>query len=392
MKTQPRQNVTKRNPELGAMAIVVGMFWMTLFGFAAFAVDIGYAYTNRRGLKAITVAAVKAGMPAKDIAAATAVLTANGYTNGVDNVTATAAVSGNNLQVDLQVPQPTFFLKLFGMSTKTVSARSIGTVTSTSSLAILATGAAGGVTISGNNNFTINGNVESAGLLLYSNGTMIGTTNGNIKSSAMTPTVPPAYNTVTGTISMGPISANPFAAVTLASFPACTYGNLSSPYVIPFGNWTIGAGPVFGSGPMPSDTLAPGVYCSGGILNVAPPGGSMKINAPNVTFLATGNITIGANNGAHFGPAAAGSPNNIFLFTTAATSCGAGQAINVGLNYFEYDARMYAPNGCIRAGGRSLVLNQLPLVANEINLGLDPFAPWVFGPAGGGGGAWQMVE
>jgi Flp pilus assembly protein TadG len=382
-----------RNPQSGTIAIVVAALWMTLFGLAAFAVDIGYGYTTRRGLKAVTVAAVKAGMPGKDTSAATAMVNANGYTDGVNGAAVNTSVSGNDLEVDVSVTRPTFFLRLFGTNSKTVSAKSIGRVLA-GAPAILATGGcmSQGLTITGNAAFTINGNVESSGPLSYANGPTIGTTNGAVKSACPGfPTIAAGANTITGGVSTGPVSANPFGGVTLASFPACLYGDLSTPYSIPFANWSIGAGPVFGNGGAPSDTLAPGVYCSGGNLNVSSPGASMKINAPGVTFIATGDITIGADNGAVLSPAA-GSPNNIFVYTTSSTSCTAGQAINVGLNYFTFNGSMYAPNGCLRAGGKSLTVNTTPIVAKEIFLGLDPAVPnWTIGTAGGGT-SWQFVE
>jgi hypothetical protein len=382
-----------RNPQTGTIAIVVAALWMTLFGLAAFAVDIGYGYTTRRGLKAVTVAAVKAGMPGKDTNAATAMVNANGYVNGINGAATSAFVSGTDLEVDVSVTKPTFFLRLFGMNSKTVSAKSIGRVVSGGPV-LLATGGctSAGLTITGNAAFTINGDVESAGPLSYANGPTIGTTNGAVKSACPGfPTVAVGANTITGGVSTGPVSANPFGSVTLASFPACTYGDLMTAYNIPFANWNIGAGPVFGNGPAASDTLAPGVYCSGGNLNVSSPGASMKINAPGVTFVATGDITIGADNGAQLSPAA-GSPNNIFAYTTSSTVCSAGQAINIGLNYFTFNGSVYAPNGCLRAGGKSLTVNTTPMVAKEIFLGLDPTVPnWTIGAAGGGT-SWQFVE
>lgn len=392
MKTKNPTTAMDRNPQAGTIAIVVAALWMTLFGLAAFAVDIGYGYTTRRGLKAVTVAAVKAGMPGKDVNAATAMVNANGYVDGVDGAVVRPFVSGNDLEVDVSVTKPTFFLRLFGVNTKTVSARSIGR-TLPGPPAIVATGncSSAGLTITGNAGFVINGDVQSNGPLSYANGPTVGTTNGAVKSACPGfPTIAVGANVITGGVSTGPVS-NPFAGVTLARFPACTVGDLSTPLSIPYLAWNIGAGPVFGNGPDPSDTLTPGVYCSGGDLNVSSPGTSMKINAPNVTFIATGNITIGADNGAVLSPAP-GSPNNIFAYTTASTGCSAGQAINLGLNYFTFNGSVYAPNGCLRAGGKSLTVNNTPIVAKEISLELDPMVPnWTIGSPGGGT-SWKFME
>ena len=46
------------------MAILLAFFLTTLFGFAAFSIDMGFRYTRLRMLQAVADASVSAGMPA----------------------------------------------------------------------------------------------------------------------------------------------------------------------------------------------------------------------------------------------------------------------------------------------------------------------------------------
>ena len=386
-----------RDPELGAIAIVMAALWTTLFGFAAFAIDIGYGYINKRSMKMAADAAVLAAMKnyatsdlgatAKSAASARAlaIAAANQYASGV---TVTYPTSPNRLQVDITFTQPTFFLKLFGFSSKVVGARSAGEIMgSGGAAALLALGGCGsqGLTITGNSAFVINGNVQSNGPLRYMTGPTIDTTNGYARSPCVGfPTVRP-NDVITGGVGTGGPYANPYAAVTAASFPACTSGSLAAPSDPPWAAWSIG------TGPGGSDVLAPGVYCSGGDLNVSSPGASMFIHAPNVTFIATGRVQLGANNGATLSPFP-GSPGNILLYTTNNTSCSAGQAVNIGFNNFTFNGSAYAPNGCIRAGGKSMRFNG-SMVAAELYLAPDPFLPsWNMSGGAGGGPAWRMYQ
>jgi hypothetical protein len=238
MKTIRRTTATERNPELGAIAIVLAALWMSLFGLAAFAVDIGYAYTNRRGLKAVTTAAVKAGMPAKNTAAATAVLTANGYQNGVGGVTTSVTTSATNLQVDLSINQPTFFLKLFGINSKTVAARSVGQITASAGPAIYSSDSGAcagqwdwgrGIEVTGSGLFTVNGDVESANKIHIGNPSALcnPSTTCRITGAVRTPCSPGFWND--SALMGAPAVTTASPTFTYPPFtPACTVGNLTS--------------------------------------------------------------------------------------------------------------------------------------------------------------------
>jgi hypothetical protein len=402
MNTCTRPDAGARNPELGAIAIVVAALWMTLFGLAAFAVDIGYGYTNKRGLKAVADAAVRAAMPVYTPGNPSAAVTrvndiaaANGYSSGV----AVSYPATDQLRVRVELTQPFYFLKLFGMSSKVVSAYSTGELLTTGGAAIHAhTTACGAVGFwaQGAGTLTINGSVESNADMTFGAG-MFGSISGSAKyytGGGCTASGAPPW--VTAFSPQGSQLPDPFAAVTTASFPPCTYGSLAAPYSIPFSQWV-------------GNRLPAGVYCSGGDLAVSDPTLAMFTDAatqpPTVasglnpalrgaTFIATGRIAFGSNNGASF-RAFPGSPNGIFAMATGTFTCASGTpSINLGnAATYTINGSMYAPTGCINAGGMNFTITNGQVVGSEVNLGLSAGGVWTISGGGGGGGStWRMVD
>jgi hypothetical protein len=397
MKTEARLPLAKRNPERGAIAFVVAAMWMVLFGLAAFAVDLGYRYQSKFGLQAAADSAVRAAMPkfvnddlqgAHDSAIAMA--SANGYTSGV-----TTNASGNLFQVDISVTPPSFFLGLFGSANSfPLGATSIGEKLSNPSAVLLALSTdclSEGLNIHSDSGSTFNGNIESNGPLGFNNSPTISTVNGSILSMNTcggpkyngSPAPPVGANVVTGSVSTVSVPfPNPFQLITPASF-TCTNGTSlatsNNPPVIALG----GPGGT-------SDLIPPGVYCSSTAMWISD-AGTKQIWAPNVTFVSMSTIQIGADSGVTMSPNAL-APSNIVVYSFDNTPCATGQAVNMGLNYFNITGSAYVPNGCLRAGGKVLNLNG-SLVANELDLAPDPQPPgWTIGTGGGGGGgtSWRM--
>jgi hypothetical protein len=364
----------ERNRERGAVVIIIVALWMTLFGLAALAIDIGFLRQNSRSLQTVADSAVMAGLrvlPSSQstaIANATMMTTANGYSSGV-TVTATST----QLTVVIAATQPRFFGAIFGMPAKTLHATSIGRI-SPPAPAIVALGGCGtaGLTINGGGVLNINGIVESNGPLSYSTGPASTTTTGAVQSACAVPSSNGPWNNFPGGRGIGGPFANPFAAVTTAMF-ACTVGSLGSGGDIPGGRWV-------------GTTLLPGVYCSSGDLNLNGPGTSFI--ATGVTLVSLGHITIGAN-GASTLSAAAGAPNNIVAYALSAGTCGGGPAVNVGNNSLTITGSIYAPNGCINAGGTDMTVNG-SFIAAAVNLG--DYGPWTFNPGGGGGGSSYIYQ
>jgi Flp pilus assembly protein TadG len=145
------RRAAKRGLQRGAVSIVVALSLVALLGFAALSIDIGYIAFSQTRLQAATDAAAMAGaMDLWKSASATAFADAASYAAGQGkntlpggvSVTSTSiaglalsassvplpasqAVAGyNGIQVTQQASVPLFFARLFGITTKTISATS----------------------------------------------------------------------------------------------------------------------------------------------------------------------------------------------------------------------------------------------------------------------------
>jgi len=137
MKKRSTRSV-KRNRELGAVAILVAVMWTALFGMAVLAVDFGYLYTKRRGVQAVTDAAVRSAMPTYMSATSNGfsqasqlarnIATANGYTDGTSDGTQVRfdEPTTDNFRMRITRTYPTFFGSLFGLASKQVSGSTTG--------------------------------------------------------------------------------------------------------------------------------------------------------------------------------------------------------------------------------------------------------------------------
>jgi hypothetical protein len=383
-----------RNSERGAIAILIAAMWTTLFGLAAFAVDVGYLYTRQRGIQSTADAAVVAGMPSiqggnQSTAStrATSVANLNGYTGGdIVAVTPTAT----SLTVQLQKQYPTFFGKVLGMNSRTLTARSEGRLISTGSGAVIHARAACGVgvgfTIQGNATFNVTGDIESNGILRIwwpGGGTMTGTAKylstcpgePQIAGYPMPPTSPAALPYP------DPVAKTPadFAAL-------CTVGTIGGA-----GDPMVGVVWGCGAGPGGSDVLPSGVYCSAGNFNIASTCIAQNIYAPDSTFVSAGGaITFGSNNGITLGKYP-GAPGNIIAMTMGVGGINMGTA-----NAYTVDGVIYAPFGLINGGGGGTAptINNFngALVANQINLGLSAGAIWNFNGGGAISGGWRLYQ
>jgi hypothetical protein len=400
MKTRPHIDTCGRNPELGAIAIVVASLWMTLFGLAAFAVDIGYAYTNKRGLKSVTDAAVRAGMPSfaagnssTAITNAYAMATANGYTTGGGtNVSATTA--GSNLTVSLSITQPTFFLKLFGFNSKVLTARSIGRIVGTPGPAIYSNDGgdgmacatmwdfAKGINIQGGGMLMVNGNVESAEKIHI--GAPSGLCNGvncRITGTVKTPCTfwndsGPSVVGVAATATTVP--TNPIPGFT----PTCTSGTLLLP---------LAGVPCNPSAMCPGGCMIPnGVYCSSTGINISPTSGS-SICTTGASFYAVGPITITGDGNITLNPHP--STNGVVAYSTASGGAPAIQLSNGPATLYTVNGSVFAPNGLVNVGTGTPGFNMTGTLGGQVvNISMGPNQPWTFNAPGGGGGSWNMLE
>jgi Flp pilus assembly protein TadG len=393
-----KHKTQQRDPNSGAVAIIIAIFLTTLFGFAAFAVDMGFRYTKSRMLQSVADSAVSAGMSALVAGnAATAgntaanMATANGYPTSYPGPNITAA--GGQLSVKVTTSAPSFFASIFGGgNTRLLSATAVGVVTATPGPALMTLGNCGssGLSESGNGAFQINGPVESSGPLTFSTGGSAVQNFGSTVSSACagTPSMgsgPITYSAGPATGGGGPYT-NPFSAITLASLePYCTHGHTTVAQDLQFGDWT-------GPGPNSIWTLNPGVYCSSGPMTLSGPGTAFI--ATGVTIISAGAVTIGANNtlaGSSVWTAAAGIPGGLAVYSDANTVNCAGQAINLGSMNLVVNGSVYAPNGCANLSGDDGMTINGSVISENMMIGAS--GDWTFNPNGSvAGNNWRMLR
>jgi hypothetical protein len=135
MTTLKRTNDTTTDPpnsESGVSLPLVALMMVTLLGLAAFAVDLGWFYLNASRIQRAADASALAGvihMPSDPTEAATVaheVAQANGYEDlgvpgGYPTVVATTVPAPTQLRVTITDQVPTFFLKVFGMSSQVIT-------------------------------------------------------------------------------------------------------------------------------------------------------------------------------------------------------------------------------------------------------------------------------
>jgi len=396
-----------RNRELGAVAILVAVMWTALFGMAVLAVDFGYLYTKRRGVQAVTDAAVRAAMPAymssgrtPAVDRAQRVTSANGYVDGASDGTRVIInpIDADNFEVAITRTYPTFFGSLFGFRSKDVKGRTLGHITRSGSAApaILALGGSG-VRISGDTALTINGDVKSNTALEMCGGpSLLFTTNGDVQAAGMgAPTVcsataPPipgwaTWDVVTGTIGPMAAVADPFAGPP----PACDYGGMGGPMPVPA--WTSGPACPAGNCYIPA-----GVYCGNNAVTITSPDPCDCIySAPGgVTFISSGTINIGGMGGGSLTASTkVGNTNRILFWTTAAASPAFNFGGCVGCGGFTFNGAIYAPAGRINMGTQDPMIVNGSIVGLEVLLGLGTVGPFtITGNSAGGGSSWSLYQ
>jgi hypothetical protein len=173
----PAINRRRRSRAVGAMTgssgqvlVLVTMGIIVMTAFAGLTVDVGQLWSTRRHMQTAADAAAIAGASARRLnhpvtAAADAVSSTDGFTDGSKNVKVTvnnppsSGVYAGNLsyvEVIINQPQPTYFLRALGYSTIGVSARSVASsVNGPACLYALDPSASGSVTVGGSSSATL---------------------------------------------------------------------------------------------------------------------------------------------------------------------------------------------------------------------------------------------
>jgi hypothetical protein len=396
-----RKHRESRRRDSGTITVIAIFMLLALMAMAGLSVDLGFLYTRSRMMYAVADSAVAIGM--KDLVAGASASISSDISNIAGQYNGAYSISvltgANQVQVTVTHTYPLFFARMLGFPSKTMTVVAIGK-RSAPSPALLALGnvcgSGVGLTINGQGDMTVNGDIDGNGRVNFQTGNGTGTctpgpfavqVSGSVASDC--PGGPQAggspgqncWDTTTGSYGTGGPFTDPFAPFTP---PTCTYGSLAS-----------GADPTSGHAHMVGIlwTYDPGVYCTSGNFNIVGNAGS-GVDATGVSFMSNGGtIGFGLNAASTFS-AAASSPNGVIAYTTNATACSAGQAIQYGgpaAGLVTMTGSFYAPNGCINAGTNGPMTVTGSFIGNELQIG--DFSDWSIGPGGAGGGnSWQMSQ
>ena len=249
----------KRRSEAGQTIVFLTIGLATFIAAAGLAVDMGYMRYEKRLMQAAADSAAIAGATDQNLGDASQYVTdaqaaaqQNGFQDGVNNVTVNVSLPtltpGQAVQVDVQQVLPSFFMKIVGIGSNTVSATAIATM-GTSPGCIYALQAAG---------LTLNAGVDAPNCGIVDNGDLNGT--GDITAASIG--VYGSSGGYSGLTTAGPVvqilqpAADPLAHL-IPPTPAGTCNATPMPIVT-------------------AVNLSPDTYCNGIVIG---PGGDVTFNS-----------------------------------------------------------------------------------------------------------------
>jgi hypothetical protein len=357
---KPNHLSVTRGKEAG-QALVLAAMGLTLFILAAgLGIDMGYLrYQKRLQQSAADSAAIAgaaeipfSGCSSGSCPGATTDSASNGFTDGVNNVTVTVYSPPNDgphaglpgyVEVLVTKIQPTFFVRIAGVNSATVTARAVAYLSGNFQNCIYALGTGpGGITNSGtlsasNCGIISNHNLHTTGSTTAREIGVVGNANGNNQPAAKIGIVP---------------AADPLSYLQPPATGGCLPG---------------GAGNVNGTIPV---TLNPGNYCGGisikGTQNVTLNPGTYTITGGGLTFSGTGTVSgtgvtlyIGASGGAV--TLNTGQTVNLSAPTTGADAAilfyqdpgNTSAAVITGTPTSEFEGSIYFPSAALTFGPTS---------------------------------------
>ncbi len=300
------------------------MLLITLIGFVALSTDVGLLWTERRQMQTATDAAAIAAATAlrsstSVTAAADNVASLNGFTNGTNSTTitvsnppATGPFAGNSNYVEVLIsqPEPTYFLRVLGYSTVTVSTMAVsgaensaGCIYALDPSAQNALSASNGVNITSTCGIYVDSTSSSA--LSVIGGAVIKTTGVGIAGQASVNNGGSIENLAGGALTVSQNIApvpDPLAHITKPTVGACTYTGTQN-----YSSYTSSQSPPYSG----NYSIYPGVYC-GGIS--ASNGISITFN-PGTYILAGGGMSLTNGGGTTTG-------TNVTFFDTTGAKAG----------------------------------------------------------------------
>ncbi len=376
----------------GQVMVLVCVSLIALMGMIAVVADFSFMQNQKNMMQTAADSAAMAGSEelnyGDQVAAGRADAASNGYINGVSNVTVTInnppstgpnAANSGYVEAIVSKPEPTYFLRVLGVSTMTVSTRAVAYEGNGPNCIYVLNPSASGA-MSANGNVTVS---SSCGLLVDSSSSSGLTVNGNTSISAPTIGVVGGYtsngnSSLTPTPKTGVIAASdPLAYLQAPTVGSCAHTNFSlngntgssgSPYQLYSGTYCGGIS-VNGNSVLHFNG---GTYVlAGGGMNI---NGNSTMTGTGVTFYNTtgtggyGAVTMNGNSQANFSAPTSGSLAGILFFQDRSIpTSGAASTIN-GNSNSTFDGAIYFATTTVNFNGNSSASGYSIVVANELVL------------------------
>ena len=388
MKSKNKMTVTAR--KRGQVMVLICVSMVALMGMIGVVADFSFMQHQRNMMQTAADSAAMAGaqeLNYGDVAAAgKADAARNGYTDGASSVTVTMnnppstgpnAANAGFVEAIVSKPEPTYFMRVLGVATLTVSARAVAYEGSgPNCIYVLNPVASGAMSSNGN------ANVQSGcGLLVDSSSSSAITAVGNVTINAPAIGVVGNYSagsnvTLTPTPKTGVIAASdPLSSVQAPTVGSCAHTN----FRLTGNSGSVGA----------PYALYPGTYCGGISVNgnawlhfnagtYVLAGGGMSISSntvmsgTGVTFYDTtgtggyGPISINGNAGVSFSAPTSGPLAGILFFQDRTIPTSAAGSTISGNSTSTFDGAVYFPTTMVTFTGNSSTSGYSIVVAYEL--------------------------
>jgi Putative Flp pilus-assembly TadE/G-like len=375
--------VGARRGALGQVLVLVAIAIVVLMAFPALAIDVGQFWSVRRHMQTAADAGAIAGAIALRLnrnptVAADNVTSTNGFTDGsqgitvaVNNPPTSGQYAGDSTYVEVVVsqPQPTFFMRVLGYDTVTVSARSVASsVNGPACVYALDPTDSGSLTVGGSSTVTL-----SCGAIVDSNNATALNSNGGATMTATNIGVVGGYSgsgfTPTPVTGLAP-APDPLSYLQPPTVGACDCTNL---HVGTSG----GKASCALQDPSNPNNLYPGVYCGGIQISGNNPvhfnpgvyildGGGMKITATNANLSGTevmfyntgtassyGGISLSGSNTVNLSAPTSGPYEGILFFQDRSIPVGDAGSTITGSSGSTFDGAIYFPTTAVTYAGSS---------------------------------------
>jgi len=389
LQLQTTISLDRRAAASGQVMVLICLAMVTIMGLIGLVADVGSLQAQKQRLQiaadSAALAAAQEFSYGDSVAAGKADAATNGFTNGQNGIVVAInnpPLSGPNagksgyIEAIVTRPEPTFFLRVLGLTTISLSAPAVsGVGNGPNCIYVLDPSAASAMNLNGNINIQ-----SGCGLLVDSSSSSGLFVNGNISVTASTIGVVGGYSS-NGNVTWAPTpkkgilaASDPLAYVQAPSYGACGYNSFSLS-----GNYGSSGSPY---------VMNPGVYCGGMSFNgnfylkfnsgtYVIAGGGINVNG-NATMTGTGvtfyntigsggykGIILNGNVVLNLSAPTSGTLSGILFYQDRTIPAGSAGSIINGNSGSTIDGALYFPTTTLTYNGNSSTNGYSIIVADK---------------------------